>query len=157
MTVKTINVSLGGIGEGIGALTTTPFTVMAGDVVKFVGTVQHMGPAYSGVIYYAIGSKGVTFDEIWNNDGNSYTAISIPASASLASYTLPTINITITAVAGTIPATVAPGTYETYGKIAKNLGATTPLDIVEYGALDVITYVGGEHVFSGLNVTYSKV
>ena len=140
MTVKTINVNLG--EGGIGAIGSPIVQLIVGDTLRFACSFTHSGPEVTTAKLRAvIGNKGATFDEILWTETLAFT---IPASS-----TPLTVSKNVDVV---ITTAIASGFYEAYVKLMSIPGG----DIFWYGALDDIQIIG-DHVFSTLTVTYSKV
>lgn len=154
MAVKTINLSLGRIGEigGVTGSVTTPamFTVYDGDQIKFVvGSFKYRGPGLTGKkLWCSVAQHTIPWDDLW---WNSSATLTLPSTATDVTVTVPDILVTVTHLLSSM-------VLECYVKIATDMSQITP-DALLFGIDNQINYIntGATHEFSNLNVTYSKV
>lgn len=157
MTVKTINLSLGGIGEigGVSGevISPAPFTVYDGDHIQFVisSSFKYRGPGLTGRrLWCVIGSHVAAWDNYW---WSSSDILTLPSTAT---------DVTVTVTPNPIDVIVThmtfDGVFECYVKIATDINQITP-EALLFGLDNQITYIntGATHEFSNLNVVYSKV
>ncbi len=125
-----------------------------GDTLRLICDFKHKGKAYSGArIYAAIGSKGITFDELGGFNGTTVVT-GIKDDPDWTTYRV-TVDIPITKI-DTFLGPSAGSKYEVYAKLTNLPGLGIITDIFWYGPEDDITLVAplGKAEFQNLTVSY---